>query len=219
MLGLFHTGAAHVQAFEALVQAAEPGLATRHVVREDLLARAAAAGNVTDELVGAVQAEIQSLVAHGARVVLCTCSTLGSAAEATPTNGGATVLRVDRPLAEQVIDSGRRILVVTATPSAQRAALDLLRAVATERQAPLQLAELSCNSAWPQFLAGDHAGYARQVAELIETHALPGDQVMLAQASMAPALPLIGRRDIDVSVSPSIGVRAALAAYRAQSRA
>ena len=214
MLGFFHTGAVHVETFESLLRASEPGVATRHVVREDLLASAVAAGEVTSAVASAVQAEILALVEQGARVVVCTCSTLGSAAEATPTHGRAHVLRVDRPLAEQLVASGRPILVVAALPSAMTTATELLHAVAGARQQALQIRELPCHGAWSSFLAGDRPGYLRQVAQQVEQHALSGEHVMLAQASMAGAVPLIQRPDVRVFTSPELGVRAALGAFQ-----
>jgi hypothetical protein len=213
VLAFFHTGAVHVETFEALVRAVEPAMTTRHAVREDLLADAVAAGQVTSDVVGAVQAEILTLVEQGASVVVCTCSTLGSAAEATPTDGRAKVLRVDRPLAEQLVASGRPVLVVAALPSAMSTATELLHAVARERHKAVQLRELPCNAAWPSFLAGDRASYLQQIAQQVEQHALPGDHVMLAQASMAGAVPLIRRSDVQVFTSPELGVRAAIDAW------
>lgn len=214
MLGFLHTGAVHVETFEGLVRVIDPSVATRHVVREDLLASAAAVDTVTSEVASAVQSEILALVEQGARVVLCTCSTLGGAAEATPTHGRAHVLRVDRPLAQQLVASGRPVLVVAALPSAMTTATALLHAVAGERQQAVKLRELPCHSAWPSFLVGDRPGYLRQVAQQVEEHALPGEHVMLAQASMAGAVPLIRRPDVQVFTSPELGVRAAITACR-----
>lgn len=217
MLGFLHSGAVHVETFERLIQTAQPGIATQHVVREDLLACAVAAGRVTPDIATAVQTEIRALLENGARVVVCTCSTLGNAAEATPTHGRATVLRIDRPLAEQLVASSQPILVVAALPSAMATAVELLHSVARDCHTQPNLRELPGNAAWPLFLAGDLNGYAQHLAGLIDRHAKPGEHVMLAQASMAPALPLIRRTDIQVSTSPTLGVRAALAAYRARS--
>lgn len=215
MLGFFHTGAVHVATFERLAQAAEPGITVRHVVREDLLASAIAAGKVTNEIASSVQREVGGLLEQGARVVVCTCSTLGDAAEATLTATAATILRVDRPLAEQLVATGQPILVVAALPSAMATAVDLLGGVARARHNELRLRELPCSAAWPLFLAGDLDGYAQRVAALVDEQAQPGEQVMLAQASMAPALPLIRRHDIQAFTSPALGVQAALRLYRA----
>lgn len=217
MLGFLHTGAVHVETFEGLVRAVEPAIVTRHAVREDLLAQAVAAGHVTTDVARAVHAEILTLVEQGARVVVCTCSTLGSAVEATSTTGRATVLRVDRPLAEQLVASGQPILVVAALPSAMATATELLQAVAREHGSQVQLRELPCHDAWPAFLAGDRPGYLQKIAQQVEHAALPGEHVMLAQASMAGAVPLIRRSNIQVFTSPELGVRAAISAYRRSS--
>jgi hypothetical protein len=76
---------------------------------------------------------------------------------------------------------------------------------------PISFRELMCGDAWERFQAGDQAGYARALAEQVEGHARPGDVVVLAQASMAPAAALIRRTDVEVLTSPDVGVRAALA--------
>jgi hypothetical protein len=93
-------------------------------------------------------------------------------------------------------------------------AVDLLRRVARARNAQLQLRELPCHEAWAHFLAGDGTAYAEHVANAVDRHAEPDDQVMLAQASMAPALPLIQRRDIAMATTPAPAIEAALAAYQ-----
>ena len=212
MLAFLHTAAVHVDTFDRLAKSEDSSVALRHVVRDDLFANVLERGEVTPDVAAAVRAQVSELVDDGSRVVVCTCSTLGSWAEATPVTDGAKVLRVDRPAAEQLVATGQRVLVAAAAPSAMLAAVNLLRSVASQQRRQFAHAELSCASAWPLFLSGDHAGYARQIAELVEAFALPGDQVMLAQASMAPALSRIRRRDIYVSATPTVGVRAALAA-------
>jgi hypothetical protein len=215
-LAFLHSAAVHVDTFDRLATSADPSVPLRHVVRDDLFANVLATGEVTPDVAAAVRAQVTTLVDEGARVVVCTCSTLGNWAETTPVANRAAVLRVDRPLAEQVVAGGQRILVAAATPSAMRAAVDLLRGEALRQKRPLELEELACDAAWPLFLTADHESYAAQIAELVENRALPGDQVMLAQASMAPSLPLMKRNDIQVYATPTVGVRAALASYHAR---
>jgi len=217
MLAFLHSAAVHVDTFDQLANNADPSVPLRHVVREDLFANVLAIGKLTPPIAAAVHAQVLQLVGEGARLVVCTCSTLGRCAETTPVTGRAAVLRVDRPLAERVVATGQRILVAAAPPSAMVAAVELLQDVASQQHRPLAHEELACDAAWPLFLAGAHSGYAKKIAALVESGARSGDQVMLAQASMAPALRLIERRDIDVSASPTVGVAEALAIYRARS--
>jgi hypothetical protein len=209
MLAFLHTAAIHVSNFTRITRDLDASVPIRHAVREDLFAQALADGGVSAATREGTQAEVRRLVAEGARVVLCTCSTLGDAAEATPDVPGATVIRVDRPMAERAASLGRPILLIAATPTAMATAQILLRE-ATAPGVSLRCRELLCSAAWERFQSGDQAGYARALAQQVAEHARAGDVVMLAQASMAPAAVLIERSDIEVLTSPAVGVQAAL---------
>jgi hypothetical protein len=210
MLAFLHTAAVHVPNFTGIARELDPHVPIRHSVREDLFARALADGRVTEGTRLDTQTEVQRLVAEGARVVLCTCSTLGSAAEETPGVPHARVIRVDRPMAERAAASGRSILLVAATPTAMATALALLSEAAQGRPQPV-VRELMCAAAWERFQAGDLSGYATALASAVDDNARADDVVMLAQASMAPAAALVRRSDVEVLTSPDVGVRAALA--------
>lgn len=211
VLAFLHTAALHVPVFEGIARALAPSIVTQHSVREDLLARAFADGGVTDWTRDATQAEVRGLIVEGAHVVLCTCSTLGRAAEGTTAIKNARVVRVDRVMAERAVAAQKPILLVAAIPTAMETAialLDEIETVAGERRAARRY--LLCSAAWAHFLAGDHAAYAKALAQQVSQSARAGEVVMLAQASMAPATPLIDRSDIEILTSPEIGVRAAL---------
>lgn len=209
MLAFLHTAAVHVPNFTGILRDIAPHVPIRHTVREDLFARALADGSVTGDTRRDTQAEVQRLVADGARVVLCTCSTLGSAAEDTPGVSGARVIRVDRPMAERAVATGRSILLVAAIPTAMATGVALLGEAARGKQQPA-VQELLCAAAWELFQAGDLSGYAAALASAVDERAGANDVVMLAQASMAPAAALVRRSDVEVLTSPDVGVRAAL---------
>lgn len=207
MLAFLHTADVHVPHFTRLVRELDEAVPIVHCVREDLLAQAIADGRVTDPTRQQTQAEVKRLAQGGARVVLCTCSSLGDAAEATD-YPGARVLRVDRPMAERALSLSRPILVVATTPTALSSAITLL--ISASAPAAPVVRELLCSAAWERFQAGDEAGYATALAQQVSAHALPGEVILLAQASMAPAAALIRRADVEVLTSPSLGVQRAL---------
>ena len=213
MLAFLHTASVHVPTFDALAQALGADVPVRHHVREDLFDSALAAGSVTAAIRSAVHADVRMLVAEGARLVVCTCSTLGDSAESTPLTRPVRVLRIDRPMAEYASSSGKPLLVVAATPSALSTAVNLLSEIRGSSSQVVR--ELSCADAWPFFRRGDRERYVALVAERIAAKAERGELVILAQASMADARASIQRDDIEVITSPDIGVRAAVALYRA----
>lgn len=204
-IGFLHTASSHVAAFRFLLHRHAPGLADVHLVREDLLVADRTDGDDA-ALVTGLRSAVDRLVAEGADVVVCTCSTLGAAAERLGSDLGVPVLRVDRPMADAAVRLGPRIGVVVAAASAAAPARHLLRSSAAAAGVDLQLTETLCPDAWAAFEIGDAARYVREVADA--ARALPPglDAVVLAQASMAGAAPLLSDLGCPVLTSPTLAV-------------
>ncbi|MGW4108278.1 aspartate/glutamate racemase family protein, partial [Streptomyces sp. NPDC004976] len=184
MLVLLHTSPVHVPVFDALRDEGHPGLGLRHVVAEELLERARAAGPAA--VAGDVRARVREAADGGARAVLCTCSTIGEAAEAAASEAGVPVLRVDRPMAGAAVAAGPRVTVLAALESTLRPTVALIEEEADRAGRTVRVRTVLVDGAWARFDAGDDAGYVRRVADAAD--AVTGaDVIVLAQASMAPA--------------------------------
>ncbi|MCP5367017.1 MAG: hypothetical protein H6907_05245 [Hyphomicrobiales bacterium] len=210
-LALFHTADSNRALFAGLLDRLAPGTAAVHAVGADLLARAAAAGALTDDLRRDAARRMAEVARDaGARVLLCTCSTLGPAAEE------AGFLRVDRPMAERALDladaGGGRVAVAACLASTLAPTLDLLAAVARERDSTAVLTTHLLADAWAHFEAGDLPAYWNAVATGVRGIAAGADAVVLAQASMAGAADLCRDLAAPVLASPELGLAAALAA-------
>lgn len=222
MIGFLHTADVHVATFGALVDAAAPDLGRSHRVDAPLLEAARAGASVLDR----VRAHVDALVADGASVVVCTCSTLGPSAELVGETAAVPVLRVDRPLAEEAVRDGGRVAVVVALASTLGPTTDLLTDAAGRAGASVELVPVVCDDAWAAFEAGDLDAYHRAVADAVRDvvgrsaepgSAAPGRPavVVLAQASMAPAAVLLGDLPVRVLTSPSSAVARAVELARA----
>ncbi|MFG3248796.1 aspartate/glutamate racemase family protein [Streptomyces sp. NPDC048187] len=207
MLALLHTSAVHVPVFDALRDAAHPGLELRHHVDAGLLERARREG--PDAVAGAVASLLRRAVADGARAVLCTCSTVGGVAEAAgaAVGVGVPVLRVDRPMAAAAVAVGPRVLVLAALKSTLAPTAALVEEEARYAGRPVQVRTLLVDGAWPRFEAGDTEGYLRRVTEAADS-VTGADVIVLAQASMAPARDTTRAR-VPVLASPEPGLAAA----------
>lgn len=208
-IGFLHTAAAHRDTFAALTAAAAPGADQSHVVDPSLLERARREGDVA----GALRADLfHRLVeaASGCAVVLCTCSTLGPAAEGLSPRVGVPVLRVDRPMARRAVAIGSRIAVVVALESAWEPIRALLGVEGSRAGRSVHLRRLDAGPLWSRFERGDMDGYLDGVAALVDGHAGDAEVVVLAQASMAAAA---DRCAVGVPVlsSPAAAVEAAVA--------
>ncbi|MFC8261459.1 aspartate/glutamate racemase family protein [Streptomyces sp. NPDC057291] len=204
-LALLHTSPVHVPVFEALRDADHPGLALRHLVHEDLLARARDAG--PDAVRGEIEALLAGAVAEGATAVLCTCSTIGAVAESAAESLGVPVLRVDRPMAAAAV-ARDRVVVLAAIDDTLPPTLALLTEEAGNRCVDIRTVLVA--GAWARFEAGDRDGYLDLVAAAAD-RVTDADVIVLAQASMADAATRTAT-GIPVLSSPRPGLSAAAAA-------
>ncbi|MEQ9259171.1 MAG: hypothetical protein RIG84_08725 [Roseovarius sp.] len=205
-LTLFHTSPAHLPTFEALRDQIAPDLPLEQRVEAAWLARARKRGGVSAGLAG----EIAQAVRRATGPVLCTCTTIGEAAEA------AGALRIDWPMMREAARLGGPILMAYCLESTWGPSLALLeRALAAEgREATVHPMPLT--QYWPLFESGAGeafdaviAGEIRQVLESPREVAC----VVLAQASMAGAAPRLADQPVPVLASPELAFRAALEAF------
>jgi hypothetical protein len=215
-IAFVHTSPVHVETFERLAKEAAPGIGTRHVVAAELLAAAQVVGADDAALVERIHATMIESAGAGASVVVCTCSTIGAAAERTPTAGRFRALRIDRAMADRAAQRGPRVLLAAALASTLEPTTALLRESALALGREIAIRRLLVDEAWQHFERGDREAYVRTVASAVRREAGSADVVVLAQASMAPAADGLGDLGIEVLSSPRLGIRAAIEAFRGQ---
>lgn len=209
-----HTSPVHIETFEQLVRQEAPATTTRHVVVEQLLADAQTSSTDDPALVARIHRAMLDAVGEGAAVVVCTCSTIGGAAERVPTGARFQAMRVDRPMADRAVQSGLRILLVAALESTLAPTSRLLHESAVALGRDIDVHPLLVDEAWSHFERGDREAYVRAVADAVRAAAGAADVVVLAQASMASASELLTDLGVPVLSSPRLGVSAAIDATR-----
>ncbi|MAF11842.1 arylsulfatase [Candidatus Poribacteria bacterium] len=214
-LTFLHTAAPLAPSFDELASEIAPDVPVRHLIAGDLLDMARAEGPDATATRSQVRDAVLHAVAAGARVVLCTCSTIGDPAERAAADADAVVMRVDRPMAERAVAAGSRILVVATLESTLGPTTDLIRDAAAKAGRDVTVSTLLADAAWAKFEAGDADGYYAEIASAVKAGAGDADAIVLAQGSMAPAADLCGGVTAPVLSSPRLGVEAAVAAFRA----
>jgi hypothetical protein len=206
ILAFLHTSPVHVATFNRLIQDLDPTIEVRHVVNESLLRETQPDGEISPELAGKINDIILGELANNARVVLCTCSTIGPVAEQI----NPKVVRVDRPMAEQAVTAGKRIVVLAALTTTLAPTRQLILDAAGKADQTVEIIEIFCETAWPKFEQGDRTGYLRDIAKYIDQAADKGDVIVLAQASMAGAAQYCEQTTVPVLSSPQPGLEAAI---------
>ena len=210
-IAFLHTAAVHVPRFDALVQSQSPGTVVHHHVDASLLHDVRVLGVDDPVLVQRVHQAMRAAARSGARVVVCTCSTIGGIAEGMDSGKAFTAMRIDRAMADTAAQSGPRVLLVAALESTLEPTAALLHDSAQRLQAVLHIDSLCIAPAWAFFEQGNTAQYLATIAEATRAAVREHSVVVLAQASMDEAVPLLRDLPIPVLTSPALGVAAALA--------
>jgi hypothetical protein len=124
------------------------------------------------------------------------------------------VLRIDRPMAEEAVARGTRIVVAAALATTLSPTRDLILAAAHDAGREVAIHDLLCDRAWARFEAGDQEGYLDEIAAQLRRADALGDLLVLSQASMARAIDRCPGLTLPVLTSPRSGLLAAIRAYR-----
>lgn len=205
----FHTSAVHIDTFNHLRDMLAPGLEISHVVREDLLVAAQKVGGISEAIEFRVSDELLRLSRSGARLVVCTCSSLGGVVEAFDAPGMAT-MRIDRPMADEAVATGGPVALVAAFEPTIAVTRDLILNSAEAVGVPLDVTTYLVPDCWDAFLSGDIDAYYAQIAAYLSALNATSGVIVLAQASMVPAVPFAQGVSVPILSSVESGFQAAV---------
>lgn len=211
LIGLLHTAQIHVDTFDRLLSQHAARIELEHTVRPDWLERARSEG-LSQGLHAEVAGHLEAASAHAA-VVVCTCSTLGPIADDVAATG-ASVFRIDRPMMEAAARRSGTCLVAVCLESTIDPTTRLLEAAYRDAGREPNYEITPCFGAWSHFEAGDLDAFAASIADSIRPRlSAPGHgvgAVVLAQASMARAQPLLADAGVPILSSPELAATEAL---------
>jgi len=208
-LAFLHTANTHADTFQCLIDELAPDICVNHVVNENLLQDAITEGEISTALQARIETTMHEAAATGSRVVVCTCSTIGGIAE-NMTSQPFVPMRIDRAMANTAVKSGKYILLAATVDSTHAPTRNLLETSAQKAGVEIEIHDLLIDRAWQAFQKGDLARYFEMIAKEITANTSSMDCVVLAQASMAPAVDQCRDIGIPILSSPRLGVMRAL---------
>jgi hypothetical protein len=212
VIAFLHTSPVHVLTFAGLMQVHAPDCRVDHLVDESLLRDAQVLGVEDTGIVSRVTQRMQEASENGARVVVCTCSTIGGIAEKVDGYGRFVSMRIDRAMADEAVERGEQILIVAALASTIEPTRRLVEDSSAKRGRQVNIRTMVVQSAWPFFQSGDLVSYYARIEAAIRGEEGKPDVVVLAQASMAPVARSFIGADMQVLSSPELGVCRAIQA-------
>lgn len=207
-LGLVHTSATLVPVFAQLCQEKLPGVETFNIADDSLVKGIREAGSLTPTIARRVAGYIESAELAGADYILVTCSSIGPAVEAAARQRGVSVLRVDQPMADQAVRTGKRIGVIATLATTLEPTADLIQRRAAIAGKAIELTARLVEGAFEALMAGDGATHDAKVAAALKELSQQVDVIVLAQASMARVVETLSPADkrVPILASPGIAV-------------
>jgi Asp/Glu/hydantoin racemase len=207
-LGLLHTSATLVPVFQQLCAARLPGVDVFNIVDDSLIKDCIARGTLTPLTARRVLKHLESAEQAGADVILVTCSSIGPAVDAAAPLISVPVLRVDQPMADRAVATGRRIGVVATLPTTLEPTTELIGRRAKNAGREIELTPHLCEGAFDALMSGDAPRHDSMVAKALAELASRVDVIVLAQASMArvvDGLPADVRK-VPILASPPLAI-------------
>jgi len=202
-LGLIHTSATLVPVFQKLCSELLPGINVFNIVDDSLIKDVIKRGELTSQTARRVVDYVGSAENAGADFILVTCSSIGAAVETAATLTNVPVLRVDQPMADLAVTSGKRIGVVATLATTLGPTSDLVKRRAALAGKEIELTARLCEGAFDALMSGDTAKHDEMVANALRELSIQVDVILLAQASMARVIDLLDESDKRVPIIAS----------------
>lgn len=208
-LGLVHTSATLVPVFQKLCSEFLPGINVFNIVDDSLIKDVITRNELTKLTSRRVVAHIGSAEAAGADFILVTCSSIGAAIEAAADLTGVPVLRVDQPMADLAVKTGRKIGVIATLPTTLGPTSDLVKRRAALAGKEIELTSRLCEGAFEALMGGNPEKHDEMVAQALAELSAEVEVVVLAQASMSrvvDGLPDAEKR-VPILASPTLAIQ------------
>ncbi len=207
-LGLVHTSATLVPVFAELCSKYLPGIKVFNIVDDSLIKNTIACGELTASTSKRVVNYAASAEEAGADYILFTCSSIGPAVETAATLTGVPVLRVDQPMADKAVSTGKKIGVIATLSTTLEPTSDLVRRRAIAANKEIELKSVLCEGAFDALMSGDAVTHDKKVGDALKQLVNEVDVIVLAQASMARVVDTLtdAEKKVPILASPPIAM-------------
>jgi len=208
-LGLIHTSATLVPVFAELCSKYLPQVKIFNIVDDSLIKNTIACGELTAATSKRVVSYAGSAAEAGADYILFTCSSIGPAVEIAASLSNIPVLRVDQPMADKAVQTGKRIGVVATLSTTLEPTSDLVKRRAIAAGKEIELVSRLCEGAFDALMSGDAATHDKKVGDALKQLLKEVDVIVLAQASMARVVDTLDEAEkrVPILASPGIAIQ------------
>ncbi|HVW86634.1 MAG TPA: aspartate/glutamate racemase family protein [Bryobacteraceae bacterium] len=207
-LAFVHTSHVLIPLFSKLASEIIHEVEIFHISDESLIRNTIAAQRLTASTTRRLAKTIESAFEGGADAVMVTCSSIGPGVNAARALFDAPVLRVDEPMAELAVQTGKRVGVAATLRTTLEPTIALIELTALQQNRAVEIIPSLAEGAFEAVLAGNTERHDALLVQALNELRRKVDVVVLAQASMARVLPQLSTADgPPILSSPELAVR------------
>lgn len=208
-LGLVHTSATLVPVFQKLCSEYLPDVNVFNIVDDSLIKDVIAKNELTKLTSRRVVDHVGSAELAGADIILVTCSSIGAAVEASEILTNVPVLRVDQPMADLAVKTGKKIGVIATLPTTLGPTSDLVKRRASILGKEIELTSKLCEGAFEALMGGKPEIHDEMVAKALIELSSKVDVIVLAQASMSRVVDGLqeSEKKVPILASPTLAIQ------------
>lgn len=183
-IGFIHTVGFLVDEFRLRMRGELPDVDCFHVLDESLL-QDLLRGRPRQAVYCRVVQQILAAADAGADLIVMTCSSTSPAVDIARQVLDRPILKIDDPMAEAAVATGRRIGLVCTAGSTVEPSTALLHAHAAAKAREIAVVPMLQADAYAALMRGERSEHDRLIREAVTQAAATVDTVVLAQASLA----------------------------------
>lgn len=192
-----------VPLFTSLMEQRLQGVNFFHLVDDSLIRDVIKEGSVSPKIAWRVLQHIILAVEGGADYVIVTCSSVGEVAEWATKFVPVPVIRVDKPMAEYVVQTASKIGVLATLPTTLSPTMNLIKRSAESVGREVEVEFELCDAAFNYLKAERYLEHDELIRDGIRRLSRKCEVVVLAQASMARVLESMSPGEVSVPVLSS----------------
>jgi len=161
-----------------------PDIEIYNILDDTLLKEVTLNDGVTSSVIRRMYNYSMSAVEYGADCIMCTCTSLNTAANALKDIIPVPIFDIDEPVARQAVQTGKRIGVLATLPTSPKAIIKTINAEAAKAGKSVEVITKIAEGAFDVLSAGDRNKHDEMVCQQLYALAHEVDVIAFAQISI-----------------------------------
>lgn len=207
-VALFHTSIATVEMMKALIAEKCPDIEVVHIIEEAMIKDVMKNKGVTPMISARIAQYVKAAEAAECSVFMTACSSIGKIVENCQFMTDMQLARIDTAMIEKALANGKNISVLATVSTTLDPTIEYIERLSKAKSGNYNIEPHLIPYAFDALLSGDKEKHNRLVLETLKNVASKADVIILAQASMAGAIPNDFTLDVPLLTSPELGIMA-----------